>query len=288
MTAAIFGTVLVVLAVLVIVLVSVTGGKTTASGHSFGMQPAPATVVNAITHVSPAAFAEAGASPTQDGPLTGAITALKKQPPLTSGGKPLIVYDGSNWCPDCGATRWPFVVALSRFGTFRGLKITISSATDDPASIHTLSFYGSSYKSPYIAFLPNEQCSDVPSSSTSTAVEDCNGFEPLSPVSKKANEIFAKYDAPPYVSSTDEDTIPFVDFANKFEEDGALMDPTVLSGFTHVQIAESFANPVASPAQTILVVANYYTALICSLTKDQPGSVCKMPVVRQAAASLKL
>jgi len=48
MTAAIFATALVVLAVLVIVLVSVTG-KTTPSKAGFGMKPAPAAVVNAIS-----------------------------------------------------------------------------------------------------------------------------------------------------------------------------------------------------------------------------------------------
>ena len=39
-------------------------------------------------------------------------------------------------------------------------------------------------------------------------------------------------------------------------------------------------------AQTILVSANYYSAMICKLTNNQPGSVCQMPVVKQAAAQL--
>ena len=67
MTAGIFGTVFVVLAILVIVLVSVTG-KTSTSGKGFGMKPAPASVVNAITHVSSSAFAEAGSTITSSGP----------------------------------------------------------------------------------------------------------------------------------------------------------------------------------------------------------------------------
>lgn len=60
--------------------------------------------------------------------------------------------------------------------------------------IATLSLYGSTYTSPYIAFLPTEQCTDIQSSSTSPAVEDCNGCEPLHPVSPTAYNIFLKYD----------------------------------------------------------------------------------------------
>jgi hypothetical protein len=286
MTAGVLGTVVVVLAVLVILLVSLTGKK--AVGRGFGMKSAPAAVVNAIGHVSPSAFTEAGSAPSASGPYTGSITALKAQPQLTRAGKPLIAYMGSNWCPECAATRWPFAVALSRFGTFKGLRITVSSATDNPASVNTLSFYGSTYKSPYIAFLPDEMCSDIPSSSTSVGVLDCNGYKPLQPLSGTTRKLFDKYDYAPYETGQSEDGIPFIDFANKFIEDGATMDPTILNGLTQVQIAQSLGNPIASPAQTILVTANYYTAAICKLTNNKPGSVCEMPVVKQAGAALKL
>jgi hypothetical protein len=288
MTAAVFGTVFVVLAILVIVLVSVTGKSTKVIG--FGMKPAPAAVVNAIRSVSPAALTQAGSTITSSGPYTGSIIALKKQPLETSAGKPLITYVGSNYCPYCAASRWPLVIALSRFGTFKNLRITESgrASTEPYPGTPTLSFYGSTYKSPYLSFLATEQCTDIVSSSTSTAVRDCSGYKPLQPFSALESKIFFKYDFPPYVTSTNEGGIPFVDFANKFFEDGAFMDPSILDGFTHVQIAQSLGNPVASPAQPILVSANYYTAAICTLTKNKPGSVCDMPVVKQAAKHLKL
>ncbi len=287
LTAGIFGTVLVVLAVLVIVLVSVTGKNSTVD-KGFGTKPAPASVVNALSSVSPSAFSQAGSTITPSGPNTGAITALKSQPPLESDGKPVIAYMGSNWCPDCAATRWPLAVALARFGTFKGLRITVSSATDTPASVPTLSFFGSTYTSAYIDFMPTEQCTDIPSSSTSTAVQNCNGYEPLQAVSPLAHKLFFKYDFPPYVQSSNEGGIPFLDFANKFMEEGAIMDPSILTGFTHVQVAQRLSNPVASPAQAILVSANFYAAAICKLTNNKPGSVCDMPVVKQAAKQLKL
>jgi hypothetical protein len=252
------------------------------------METAPASVTNAVSHVSASALAEAGSTITESGPYTSAFTVLEGQPRLTNDGKPLIAFVGSNYCPYCAATRWPLVVALSRFGTFKGLRMTASSLTDEDPGTKTLSFYGSTYTSPYIAFSPTELCTDVPSSSTSTAVEECKGYEPLQSMSATADEIFFKYDFPPYVSSSDEGTIPFADFANKFIEDGAFMNPSILTGFTQVQIAHGLANPAASPAQTILIASNYYAAAICTLTNNQPDSVCEMRVVKQAAAALKL
>ncbi len=286
LTAGVFGTVLVVLAVLVIVLVSVTG-KTSANGQGLGMEPAPASVVAAISHVPSSAFAEAGSTITSSGPDTAYLTHLKKQPPLTDGGKPLVAYMGSNYCPYCAASRWPLAVALSRFGTFKKLRMTTSGpAPEAYPGTPTLSFYGSTYTSPYVSFLPTEQCTDVPS--TSTAGQNCSGYKPLQSLTPMAHKIFFKYDFPPYITSANEGTIPFIDFGNKIIEDGAFMDPSILAGFTQAQIAQSLGNPVASPARPILVSANFYTAAICSLTKNKPGSVCKMPVVVQAAKQLKL
>ena len=291
MTAGVFGTVLVVLALLVIVLVSVSGKKSPTAapgGDGLGMQPAPASVVNAITNLSSPAFAEAGSTITSSGPYTGSITALKPQSALTRDGKPLIVYMGSNFCPYCAATRWPLTVALTRFGSFKGLHITASGPAPEPyPDTPTLSFYGSTYTSPYITFLPTEQCTDIASSSTSTAVENCNGYKPLQSLSPTARKVFLEYAFPPYVSSTYEGGIPFVDFGNKFIEDGAFIGPSILAGLTHVQIARSLGNPVASPAQTILVAANFYTAAICKLTNNKPDSVCKMSVVKLAAKQLQ-
>ena len=60
------------------------------------MKPAPASVVNAISHVPARPSPRPGRPSPPSGPYTGSIIPLKKQPPLTSGGKPLIVYVGSN------------------------------------------------------------------------------------------------------------------------------------------------------------------------------------------------
>ncbi|MGO9582153.1 MAG: DUF929 family protein [Acidimicrobiales bacterium] len=287
MTVAVFGTVFVLLAVLVIVLVSVTGGNSAKAGSGFGMKTAPPVVVNAISNVSAADFAVAGSSITSSGPWTQFLSAPKNPKPLTSSGKPLIVYVGSNYCPYCAATRWPLAIALERFGTFKGLKITASGLSDEYPGTNTLSFYHSTYKSPYIAFLSSEQCSDLVAATSTPASQACFGYEPLEKLTGTALTAFDKYDAQPYQTANNAGGIPFVDFGNQLIEDGAFMDPTLLAGYSHKRIAQSLSeNPAASPAQTILDGANYYSAEICKLTGGKPGSVCDMPVVKQAAASL--
>ena len=51
--------------------------------------------------------------------------------PLTGpNGHPEVFYLGAEYCPYCAAERWPMIIALSRFGTFSGLKTTTSSSSD--------------------------------------------------------------------------------------------------------------------------------------------------------------
>ena len=87
---------------------------------------------------------------------------------LTSDGKPQIFYDGAEYCPFCAAARWGMVVALSRFGTFSGLKTIHSSTTDNPANIPTWSFHGATYTSKYITFTPVEETSNIPDGKVTT------------------------------------------------------------------------------------------------------------------------
>ena len=65
-------------------------------------------------------------------------------------GKPLITYIGAEYCPYSAAERWALAVALSRFGTFSNLSGTHSSGADVYPDTQTLSFYGSTYTSPYV------------------------------------------------------------------------------------------------------------------------------------------
>ncbi|MGH3293687.1 MAG: DUF929 family protein, partial [Trebonia sp.] len=77
--------------------------------------------------------------------------------PLTSGGKPEVLYLGAEYCPYCASQRWAMVNALSRFGTFSGLTTTHSSSTDADPNTPTWTFYKSTYTSNYINFTSVEE-----------------------------------------------------------------------------------------------------------------------------------
>ncbi len=281
---------LVLLAVGAIVAVSVTR-HSAVTGSLGSMQPAPSGVVVAISDVPSAAFAAAGSDVTPFGPYAWSISALPKQPAASTGAKPLVDYVGSNWCPFCAATRWPLVVALARFGRFTGLKMTASgrAADEDYPGTSTLSFYDVGYSSRYVSFLGTEQCSSVVANdSSSAAVMDCGGYEPLEDLPGLAARAFYKFDFQPYQSVHDAGGIPFIDFGNRYLENGAFLDPAILKGMSQAQIAQSLGNPTASPGRLILAGANLYSAIICGLTNERPGSVCKMLVVKRAEAALKV
>ena len=100
-------------------------------------------VIAAVTNVPATALDAVGAGTGITPPSAIAAGA----PPVTSDGKPQILYIGAEYCPFCAAERWPMVIALSRFGTFSGLGLSTSSSTDVFPSTPTLTFHGSTYTS---------------------------------------------------------------------------------------------------------------------------------------------
>ena len=44
--------------------------------------------------------------------------------PLTSAGKPEVLYVATEYCPFCAAQSWPLIIALSHFGQFSGLNVS--------------------------------------------------------------------------------------------------------------------------------------------------------------------
>jgi thiol-disulfide isomerase/thioredoxin len=178
--------------------------------------------------------------------------------PLTSGGKPEVLYVGAEYCPFCAAQRWAIIVSLSRFGTFSGLTTIHSSSTDIDPNTPTFTFYGAKYTSKYIAFTPVEE----------TTVTET----PLQNPTSAQQALVAKYD--PGTSSGS--PIPFIDVGNKYVEVGNLnaYGPTVLAGKNWSQVATALSQPSSTIAKGILGSANYMTAGICTLTNNQPASAC--------------
>jgi len=227
----------------------------------------PASVVNDITNVPASTLAAVGKGST--GPRTVIpITGT----PLTSGGKPEVVYIGAEYCPFCAAERWAMVVALSKFGTFSGLRGIHSSSTDTYPNTPTLTFYKSAYTSKYLVFTPVE---------TTTVTK-----QTLQKTTAAQEALLAKYDAPPYVSQADAGAIPFVDFGNKYLVSGASYSPQVLAGKTWSEVASSLADPKAPVSQGAVGAANMMTAALCKLTGNQPASACT-PAIQKLEGQLR-
>src|SRR5215468_1339198 len=154
------GAIIAVVAIVVVFIVVKAGSggsNNTAGGASNGPTGAAlASVVKDVTTVPASTLDQVGAGGAS---LNGGIKSITGSP-LTADGKPEIFYDGAEYCPYCAAARWGLVVALSRFGTFSGLKTVHSSTIDTPANIPTWTFHGSTYTSQYLTFTPVEETSN--------------------------------------------------------------------------------------------------------------------------------
>ena len=187
---------------------------------------------------------------------------------LTSNGKPEMLYIGAEYCPYCAAMRWSMAVALSRFGTFTTpLHGIHSSSTDTDPNTPTLTFYKSTYTSPYLVFTPVEN-------------ETVNKTL-LQNTTPSQLALWQKYD-----SSSTGLGYPFIDFGNKYVIKIPSFDPGVLAGMTWSQAAAALHNPSSPVAQGADGAANLITAAICKMTNGQPGSVCTAPGVVTASKSL--
>ena len=271
--------------VIVIVLIIVKSAGNTPAGAASGPGASTATTASVIKDVTsvPASTLNSVGKGTVD-----PLIATKSQPALTSGGKPEIVYVGAEYCPYCAAERWGLAVALSRFGTFSGLHLIHSTSNDIYSNTSTLSFYKSTYTSNYLVFNPDEWYSEKALKS--------GGYGTLQKPTTAQATLMAKYDAPPYISSTDAGSFPFVDIGNQYLVLGAQYAPSDLGttepidpshfGLTWSQISVDIRNPSSPVAQDIDGVANSITAAICKITKNAPAAVCNSAAAKAGAGSL--
>ena len=84
----------------------------------------------------------------------------------------------------------------------------------------TLSFYGSSYSSPYVDFQPVEEATNQPAG---------DGYQTLQAPTAAQSALVAKYDP--------QGSIPFLDIANRYLITGSSFSPQVLQGLSRSQIA---------------------------------------------------
>jgi hypothetical protein len=261
---------IVVVIVIVVVLVISRGsspGPAKSTGPAGPTGGALSQLITQTTTVPQATLNEVGGGQVSAKPAS--ITGS----PLTSGGKPEMLYVGAEYCPYCAAERWAMIVALSRFGTFSGLATTHSAARDGAGNAEpypntsTWTFAHATYTSKFLTFTPVEEFTNIPDPKT-------GGYTSLQTPTSAQQALVNKYDGPPYVPAADAGSIPFVDYGNKFQTIGASYDPGVLQGLTWNQIAADLRAPASPVAKSVLGTANYMTAAICGLTGDQPATVC--------------
>jgi hypothetical protein len=198
----------------------------------------------------------------------GSATALPTPidaPDLAKDGKPMVLYIGAEYCPYCAAERWAMVQALSRFGTFTGLSFTHSSGNDVFPNTATLTFHRSSYQSSVLSFQGVE-----------TKTVDGQALD--SPTADQQALITA------YNPSG---SIPWINFSGQYIISGASYSPGVLAGKTADQISAELSDPSSAITKGIVGTANVMTATICTLTHDQPSSVCSNSAIQALETQIR-
>ena len=267
------GVVVVIIAVLVIV-------KATSSPNLayVPVTPAPAQVVHDVTNIPLSVYDTVGVTSTTAPVNPPTIT--KGQKPLTlSGGTPAMLFIGAEYCPYCAAERWAMTAALSRFGSWSGLKVTASSLTDTDDGTDTFSYRDATLTSPYLTFKSVEVETNIPLSG--------GGYQNLQTPTSAEAAIYAAYASKNVQGwSPGEYSFPFANINNLAFISGPSYDPQVLAGQTWSNIASNLTDPTNPATQAIVATANYMSASICNATKGQPGSVCTSSGVQAAAKAL--
>ncbi len=277
---------LVIIVVATLVIIKVTSGGT-AGGGARSFQPTDPTTFKEVTTVPASVFNTVGVT----SPVAPVIApqAVKGQSELKTTNfagttVPEILYIGAEFCPYCAAQRWPTIIALSRFGTWGGLgNMSSYSGVEDP-NTPSFTFVHATYKSKYIAFKGVEEATNYIDAAT-------NYYALLQRPTAAENALIAKYDNSTYIKGfgTFNGGIPFMTLANKFLVGGSSSySPATLSGTTRNQIAAGLSNATSPITEAIIASANYQSAAICSLTSNQPSSVCTSVGVKTAAKAMGL
>jgi hypothetical protein len=245
-----------VTAVLAVVVALVAIKLTSAPARAVATESAASSVIARQVTTVPASVL-AGVS---SGQVITPLQAVQRSgPPLTVGGKPVIVFVSEESCPFCAAERWSLAVALSHFGTWSHLGSTTSSATDVYPGTATLSFRAAVYRSTELTL-------------RTTELTD-NAGHPLQAQTPLDTRLIDAFDVPPYVNSADQSgAVPFLDIANRYILAGAQYSPQVLAGLSATQIASQLANPSSPVAQAIDGSARVIVAAINQVLAGRAGS----------------
>lgn len=241
------------MAAVVVIVGALIGVKVAGGSGSSGppREPAPAADVARLTSVPMATLTQAASR------VSGLYPASPiKDKALSSGGKPEFLYIGAEFCPICATERWPMVVALSHFGTFTNLKQTHSAVSD--GDIATLSFYGSTFTSPYLTFRSVE---------TTTNQRSGNSYKPLEKPTPAEQQLWVKHNGNP-------PSVPFIDLGGKLWINTSQFPDTVLQGRSFSSIVSAVGTNNNTIGASIDASAAVLTKYICSITGQQPAKAC--------------
>ncbi|MGC8625945.1 MAG: DUF929 family protein [Acidimicrobiales bacterium] len=264
MLMAVAAVVAVVVVIGAILAVKYVGGSSSPAKLDGALAPGefalPAGVASEVTGI-PAkvliAAAEAdnrkSASPPQAAPAGASSLSL--------GGKPEILFIGAEYCPICAAERWALVMALSKFGAFGHLSGTSSSSIDVNPSTPTFSFYGSTYTSPYISFVPRE----VQTNSYDASI---GNYPTLQSLSASQARIMDKLDP--------SGGVPFVDLAGRYVVLSEQYDASHISGWNITDAASYMTSGANVTSRAAEAAAGYLIGDICVLSHGHPANVCSL------------
>jgi hypothetical protein len=246
---------LVTVALLIGLFALIARQGSSSAGGGIG-DPVPADVLNALTKPDPAIFAKVGT-----GGLKNALNYVAGAPLKGANGKPEVFYYGSEYCPYCAAERWSLIMAMSRFGEYKDLRLMKSGdAPEAFPNTNTFTFHQASYTSQYIDW-------------ASVEAADRTGQQTLQTPTAEQEALVNQYDGPPYTQQTG--SIPFVSYANQYTSIGAGFQNSSIQDLTWQQIASKLSDPNDQVTKNIVGNANYMTAAICQSTNNEPASVCK-------------
>ena len=148
----------------------------------------------------------------------------------------------------------------------------------------TFTFIKAKYTSKYLAFKSVEEYTNY--------LDKAGTYYAKLQKPTSAEELaqIAKYDTAQVHQGADgqqtAESIPFVDYGNQYLVAGASYSPSTLAGSSRNEIAGALGNASSPITDAIITSANYQTAALCQLTKDQPGDVCTSSGVQAAAKAM--
>ncbi len=185
-------------------------------------------------------------------------------PPLSSGGRPAIMFICAEYWSKCAAERWALVMALSKFGTFTTLKGTTSSAAGPSRRTPTFSFYGAAYSSKYLTLVTDE---------LETNVDVGAGEYPLlQPPTTQEMTMMNAWDRAPY--TTIKTSLPFAYIGGRFLLTTAQYDASAISQMSFQAAADIMSSGTSAVSRHAEAAAGYLVAVFCALTHGQPAPVC--------------